>query len=319
MVAMTSLFNGILRSWKMGRVIANPKASKAPRLATSQWLITLLSHIAKLFEHIALRRLHRHLAPRRDQFGFCSGHSFTLQLARVLHNMAAEHNRGLRIVGVFLDIEKAFDRVWHSGLLYKFIKNTQILPALVRTVASFVEGRSFFVAVEDGTSDPRPIHAGVPQGSCLSPCLYGVYTIDIPTLADQLKDWEEDVVLALYAVDSAYLASSRRADLAVAKLQRILDLLPDWLDKWHVAVNVTRTAALLTGQQRTMPPKLRLRGQDVKWQTKVRYLGVKIDRSMRMAAQVEHVIYQSRAARSMLRSVLRSHLLLRAKVALYKG
>ncbi|GBP70193.1 hypothetical protein EVAR_46688_1 [Eumeta japonica] len=68
-----------------------------------------------------------------------------------------------------------------------------------------------------------------------------------------------------------------------------------------------------------MPPKLRLRGQDVEWQTKVRYLGVQIDRSMRMAAQVEQVIHQSRAARSMLRPVLRSHLPLRAKLALYKG
>ncbi|GBP92740.1 Probable RNA-directed DNA polymerase from transposon BS [Eumeta japonica] len=68
-----------------------------------------------------------------------------------------------------------------------------------------------------------------------------------------------------------------------------------------------------------MPPKLRLRGQEVEWQTRVRYLGVHIDRSMRMAAQVEHVIHQSRAARSMLRPVLRSHLPLRAKVALYIG
>ncbi|GBP09968.1 RNA-directed DNA polymerase from mobile element jockey [Eumeta japonica] len=87
---------------------------------------------------------------------------------------------------------------------------------------------------------------------------------------------------ALYADDSTYFASSRRADLAAAKIQRVLDLLPEWLDKWRVAVNVTKTAALLTGQQRTMPPKLRLRGQDVEWQTKVRYLGVQIDRTMRM-------------------------------------
>ncbi|GBP47638.1 RNA-directed DNA polymerase from mobile element jockey [Eumeta japonica] len=324
MVAMTRLFNGILRTghfpknWKMGRVIAIPKAGKDPRLATSQRPITLLSHIAKLFERIALRRLLRHLTPRQEQFGFRSGHSTTLQLARVLHHMAAEHNRGRRTVGVFLDIEKAFDRVWHPGLVFKLL-NTQIPPALIRTVASFLEGRSFFVAVEDATSDPRPIHAGVPQGSCLSPCLYGVYTDDIPTLAGQLQDWEEDVVLALYADDSAYFASSRRADLAAAKIQRVLDLLPEWLDKWRVAVNVTKTAAILTGQQRAMPPKLRLRGQDVEWQTKVRYLGVQIDRSMRMAAQVEQAIHQSRAARSMLRPVLRSHLPLRAKLALYKG
>ncbi|GBP95861.1 RNA-directed DNA polymerase from mobile element jockey [Eumeta japonica] len=123
----------------------------------------------------------------------------------------------------------------------------------------------------------------------------------------------------VYTDDSAYLASTRRADLAAAKLQRVLDLLPDWLDRWRVAVNVTKTAALLTGQRRTMPPKLRLRGQEVEWQTRVRYLGVQTDRSMHMAAQEEHVTHQSRAAWSMLRPVLRSRLPLRTKVALYKG
>ncbi|GBP55683.1 RNA-directed DNA polymerase from mobile element jockey [Eumeta japonica] len=227
MVTMTRLFNGIIRTghfpekWKMGRVIAIPKAGTNPRLTTRQRPIMMLSYIAKLFERIALQRLHRHLTPSREQFGFRSGHSTTLQLTRALHHNAAEHNRGHRTVAAFLDIEKAFDGVWHPGLLYKMLRNTQIPPALVRTVASFLEGRSFFVAVEDATSDPRPIHAA---------------------------DWEKDIVLALYADDNAYLSSSHRADLAVAKLQRVLDLLPDWLDKWRVAVNITKTAARLTGQ-----------------------------------------------------------------------
>ncbi|GBP57196.1 RNA-directed DNA polymerase from mobile element jockey [Eumeta japonica] len=102
---------------------------------------------------------------------------------------------------------------------------------LVQTVSSFLEGLRFFVTIEDVTWNPRPIRAGVPQRSCLSPCLYAVFTDDIPTLTGQLQDWEEDVVLALYADDNAYLASSRRAELAVAKIQRVLDLLPAWLDK----------------------------------------------------------------------------------------
>ncbi|GBP74243.1 RNA-directed DNA polymerase from mobile element jockey [Eumeta japonica] len=140
--------------------------------------------------------------------------------------MAAEHNQGRHTVGIFPDIEKAFDRVWRSGLLRELV-NTQIPPALVRTVASFLKGRSFYVTVEDATLDPRPICAGIPQGSCLSPGFNAVFTDDIPTLAGQLQDWEADVVLALYADDSVYLVSSRRADLAVFTLQRVLDLLPN--------------------------------------------------------------------------------------------
>ncbi|GBP35259.1 RNA-directed DNA polymerase from mobile element jockey [Eumeta japonica] len=182
-----------------GLVIAIPKTRKDPRFASSQWPITLLSDIAKLFERIMLRRLHRHLIPR----------------------------------------EKAFDGVWLPGLLHKLLVNTQIPPALVRTVMSFLEDRSFFITIEDVTSDARPIRAGIPQGSYLSSYFYATFTGHMSTLA----------------------VLSRRADLAVVKVQRVVDLLPDWLDKWLVAVNGTKTAALLTGQQLIMPRKLKLRGQ----------------------------------------------------------
>ncbi|GBP61146.1 RNA-directed DNA polymerase from mobile element jockey [Eumeta japonica] len=154
--------------------------------------------------------------------------------------MAAKHNQGCHTAEIFLDIEKAFDRVWHSGVLHKLLVNTQIPSALVRTVVSFLGGARFFVAVEDVTSDPRPICAGVLQGIFLSPCLYAVFTDDISTHPDQLQDCEEDVMLTLYADDSAYLALFHGADLSVAKVQGML--LPDWLDKWRVTVNVTKTA-----------------------------------------------------------------------------
>ncbi|GBP77483.1 Probable RNA-directed DNA polymerase from transposon X-element [Eumeta japonica] len=123
MVTMTRFFNDILwtryflGSWKTGRIIAIPKPGKDPRIASSHRPITLLSHIADLFERIMLRRLYRHLTSRQEQFGFRSGHSNTLQLARILHYMATEQNRGRRTVGIFLVIDKAFDRLWHSGLL----------------------------------------------------------------------------------------------------------------------------------------------------------------------------------------------------------
>ncbi|GBP72303.1 hypothetical protein EVAR_24871_1 [Eumeta japonica] len=59
-------------------------------------------------------------------------------------------------------------------------------------------------------------------------------------------------------------------------------------------------AALLARQQRILPPKLKFRGQEVEWQTSVRYLGVQIDRFLRIIAQGEQVIHKSRAARGML-------------------
>ncbi|GBP95238.1 RNA-directed DNA polymerase from mobile element jockey [Eumeta japonica] len=137
-------------------------------------------------------------------------------LAQVTSHSHREHNRGTAPLESFSIWRRRLTEVWHSGLLFKLIYNQ--LPRL-RTVASFLKDRNFYVNVEDTTSDSHPISAGVSQGSCLSPCLYAVYTNDIPTLADQLQDWE-DVILTLYADASAYLATSRWADLAAAKFQR---------------------------------------------------------------------------------------------------
>lgn len=98
-------------------------------------------------------------------------------------------------------------------------------------------GRKFYVSVEGEDSQPRPIRAGVPQGSCLSPRLYAAYTDDVPTLRGHLREGEEDVLLALYADDSAFFASSYHQIVATNKMQRLLDLLPEWLDKWRMAIN----------------------------------------------------------------------------------
>ncbi|CAK1587148.1 unnamed protein product [Parnassius mnemosyne] len=132
---------------------------------------------------------------------------------------------------------------------------------MLRLVASFLRDRKFYVCVEDDEAAARPIRAGIPQGSCLSPILYAAYTNDISTLADHLREWEDDVELALYADDSAYFTSSRRAHIATARMQRLLDLLPPWLHEWRLAVNVGKTTAQLTRRYRNFLPPLPLRAR----------------------------------------------------------
>jgi hypothetical protein len=69
---------------------------------------------------------------------------------------------------VFLDIEKALDTTWHSGLLYKLSK-LEFSPNLLKLIGSFLSQRKFSVSVEGEMSTPRKMQAGVPQGSVLSP------------------------------------------------------------------------------------------------------------------------------------------------------
>uniref|UniRef100_A0A2A4JQF8 Reverse transcriptase domain-containing protein n=1 Tax=Heliothis virescens TaxID=7102 RepID=A0A2A4JQF8_HELVI len=368
--ALARLFTGILRtgtfpsSWKEGRVIMLPKAQKNVLKPESYRPITLLPTISKVFEKLLLRHLTPHLTPRPEQFGFRAEHSTTLQLSRVLHHLANTANRKEYAVAVFLDMEKAFDRVWHPGLVYK-ISATDTPRRITQVISSFLTGRrTYRVVVEGALSSARPVGAGVPQGSCLSPVCYSRYTDDIPstedsTLALYADDAAyittvvvegalssarpvgagvpqgsclspvcysrytddipstEDSTLALYADDAAYITTSLSARHAIVKMQRVLDLLPEWLSKWRLSVNVGKTQALLTGRPRH-PPRLQLQGASIEWSRRVKYLGVTIDWRLTMGPHARQVANHGMVARALLRPVLSSRLPLKVKLGVYK-
>jgi hypothetical protein len=77
---------------------------------------------------------------------------------------------------VFLDIEKAFDRIWHSGPLYKL---SEFSTSLIK-LTDFLNDGKLKVLVQGKFSAPRKIAAGVPQGSVLGPILYNLCTNDVP-------------------------------------------------------------------------------------------------------------------------------------------
>jgi hypothetical protein len=85
--------------------------------------------LPKVFEKLILRRINKDLRPDEwiphHQFGFRQGH-FTIQQSHRITNVInkAVEERSY-CTAVFLDVSQVFDRVWHSGLLYKI---KQILP-----------------------------------------------------------------------------------------------------------------------------------------------------------------------------------------------
>lgn len=222
--------------------------------------------------------------------------------------MTATLNKRERGVAVFLDMEKAFDRVWHAGLIFK-LSQTEGPRRIIKVVSSFLHNRTFRVVVEGELSSARPVAAGVPQGSCMSPVCYSLYTDDIPTT--------QDTTLALYADDAAYIATSLNVRHAAVKMQRVLDLLPEWLSKWRLSVNVSKTQAIVIGACR-LPPPLKLLGADVRWALTAKYLGVTIDSRLTMRSHVRQVAAKSRTTSALLRPVLSSRLPLRAKLGIYK-
>ena len=120
-----------------------------------------------------------------NQSGFMAGDSCIHQLISITHGLYAffDANPSLEVRGVFLDISKVFDRVWHEGLIYK-IKCTGVEDDLLAFIESFLFKRQQRVALNGQESEWLTIKAGVPQGSILGPLLF--FFIYINDLSDNL-------------------------------------------------------------------------------------------------------------------------------------
>ena len=131
-----------------------------------------------------------------SQYGFRAGRS----TADVLTAISDRVYRVLNICGearaVALDISKAFDKVWHAGLIHK-LKAYGISGPFLAIIKSFLSGRIIKVVLDGQTSVDYPINSGVPQGSILGPILFLIFINDLP---DNILSR-----LAIYADDSNYL------------------------------------------------------------------------------------------------------------------
>ena len=144
------------------------KPDKLPSQTTSYRPISLLSAIMKLFEWVVGKRLRKHLKDNgffsKYQSGFRKSKSTNDHLFRLSQPIMESFNRGEHVIAAFLDVEKAFDNVWHNGLRYK-IYQLDLPTKLCRWLSDVLFGRVIQVKIE-GFLSPKvyPI-AGVPQGS----------------------------------------------------------------------------------------------------------------------------------------------------------
>lgn len=277
---LTTLYNGILRVqyfprlWKISQIVMIHKLGKPAHEIASYRPISLLPTLSKLFEKILLRRLLPILASNHTipdhQFGFRLQHSTVEQVHRVCDVIRNTLEGKEYCSAVFLDIQQAFDKVWHSGLLYKIKCN--IPHSYYLLLASYLSNRLFQVREGDATSSFHVIRAGVPQRSILGPILYTMYTADLPEVPG--------VMTATYADDTAILARNKDSTAASDTLQRGLDEINVWLGKWRIKASVNKSVHATFTLRRGDCPPVTLGDNILTHNDSVRYLGNHLDRRL---------------------------------------
>ena len=150
-----------------------------------------------------------------NQSGFRPGDSTTNQLLYLVNEIheAFEDPKLLEVRAVFLDISKAFDKVWHEGLIFKLQQNG-ISGNLLELFKSYLHNRKQRVLMNGSFSDYSPIESGVPQGSVLGPLLFLIYINDLEkNIKSNVKFFADDTMLFSIVKDPLLSANDLNYDL----------------------------------------------------------------------------------------------------------
>ena len=145
---------------------------------------------------------------------------------------------------VFCDISKAFDRVWHRGLIHKLFQ-IGIRDDLLTWFKNYLTNRQQRVVLHNTNSDWKSLSAGVPQGSILGPLLFLIYINDIVNdISSEIRLFADDT--SLYIIVDNPVASA-------AAINGDLRLIHAWSKTWLVDFNPTKTESLIISRKNIKP------------------------------------------------------------------
>ena len=281
--------------WKRANVVPIHKKNEK-NLKSNYRPISLLPIFGKMLEKLVYDSLYSHLVScellNPNQSGFRPGDSTVNQLISITHNIfeAFDCNPALDVRSVYLDISKAFDRVWHDGLIYK-LKRCGVSGQLLSPIKSFLRDRKQRTVLNGQCSNWGDILAGVPQGSILGPLFFLVYIND---LTADLK-----CNVKLFADNTSLFTIAQEANEAVDHMNHDLQLIAQWANDWRMSFNPDpqkQAVELLFSKKRNEidHPVILFNNIPVKKVNEHKHLGIILDSKLSFSAHVKAAISKTR-------------------------
>ena len=268
--------------WREAHVICLHKPGKDPSNPLSYRPISLTNTLCKIMERIICNRMIYHLECNNlldsMQSGFRKARSTTdhhVRLETFIREAFLDRNH---VIGVFFDLEAAYDRCWKHGVLMD-LQNLGICGRMALFVQNFLKNRFFRVKLGHVLSKPYKQLEGYPQGSLLSILLF---IIQMNPLAKVLPKNNANVISMTYVDDLAIVVRSKSQKLAESNLQALITDAHTWASNTGMKFSETKTICVHFCKKRKKhpPPKLYLGNKLLDVKSTVKFLGVIFDEKL---------------------------------------
>ena len=293
-ITITRLFNASLatgyypKCFKQANIFLIHKPGKPATNPTSYRPIAIINLIAKILEKIIAKRLRTYLESTLQmnptQYGFRQGRSTENIIYTTFFYLDSYHKLKKKTATASLDVEKAFDRVWHKGLTYKIFKQYNIPIVIKKFISHFISDRKYNILIGHVTSRQLQSEAGVPQGSALSPTLYTLYTNDTPNPKDNRT------IILQYADDITILTQRTSIQHLRTAIQEELIQIDNYQAKWLIKTNKQKSNIVMYHTNiRTIHglALININGGIIPFSQNTNILGVKFDYQLNMRNHID--------------------------------
>ena len=280
---LSAIFNQCMKSgvfpesMKIARVVPIFK-SGSPEIMTNYRPISVLSVFSKIFEKCISKRLLEFLKKcniiKNNQYGFRVGHSTSSALIDFIHKVITSIDNGEILLGLFLDLSKAFDTLDHKILIAKLYKYG-IRGVTLELFKCYLTNRKQFVCFDNHLSEHKNIRCGVPQGSILGPILFLLYINDLSNVSNVLK-------CILFADDTSIFFSHNDVNSLQEIFNNELQLITKWLNTNKLLINVSKTNFMVFTKKKCNIDAISINmcNSEIKHVSSLKFLGVIVDNKL---------------------------------------
>ena len=253
--------------------------------------ISILSVFNKILEKLVYNRVYNFLQNcnllYNYQFGFRKNYSTSLALLDTLDGCYTNIDNKNYVLGIYLDVAKAFDSVDHQILLHK-LYSYGIRGVMHDWFRNYLTNRKLYTVVNNHSSDYTTMTCGIPQGSVLGPLLFLIYINDIHESVTKseckLNLFADDTNLFIYGSDLAILET--RAQCCLSKII-------EWFNANKLSVNACKTCyTIFTPKGKLCSNNaisLFINGKKLTQVSCIKYLGVYIDENLKFDIHIDNI------------------------------